>query len=48
MTREGMKKWRHGYCDKPDGFNACARFQMSQGGARVPFTLLPDGKKIGE
>ena len=48
MTREGMKKWRVRYCDKADGYKNCARYQVSKDGSRVPFTLLPDGNKIGE
>lgn len=48
MTREGMKTWRARFCDEPEGHLQCARYQASQSGGRVPFTLLPNGKKIGE
>lgn len=37
--------WKISYCEGT--FERCERFKLSSTGAKVPITLLPNGKSLG-
>lgn len=39
-----LKLWQINYCD--GNHEACARFQRSSEGRRVPISLLPNGREL--
>lgn len=39
-----LRIWHRWYCGH--GFDACARYQLAERGARVPRNLLPNGDEV--
>ncbi len=43
LLNASLRDWRNYYCDSADGWQQCARYQLSRTGQLVPITLLPNG-----
>ncbi len=43
LLNASLRDWRNYYCDSEDGWQKCARYQLSKTGQLVPISLLPNG-----
>lgn len=47
QSNELTKLWKTLYCNDPNRYPSCARYQLSQEGQKVPLGLLPNGQTLG-